>query len=121
MYVLGLHLSEYDVTSCNRERWTAQRDGVSVVCNIQGWPADRKTRTERVRSRLIVNEGSHERRYETHWTFHTYDLPQLKRLTRRVRDVFNHVATYDFRYRIDKPMELDGEQLDNVLILRKRV
>jgi SAM-dependent methyltransferase len=119
VYVLGLHLSEYDVTSCSRERWVAQRDGTKVVCNIQSWPAQRRTRTEKVRSRLVVTEGGRTSRYESNWNFRTYDLDQLRRLIRSAT-ALEHVATYDFTHDIDAPQAFDGQQLDNVLILRKR-
>lgn len=119
VYVLGLHLSEYDISSCTRERWVAQRDNLRVVCNIQGWPADRKTRTERVRSRLIITRPDQIKRYETNWTFRTYDLPQIRQLIRKAT-MFEHLATYDFTHDINHPIAFDGEQLDNVLILRKK-
>ncbi len=119
IYVLGLHLSEYDDKQPSSERWTGERDGLHVVCNIRGWPADRKTRTEKLRSRFIVtNERGAVQRYETRWTFRTYDGPQLRRLLRSVPDL-KHIATYDFCHDISRRIEFDGEQLDHVLILRK--
>jgi len=119
VYVLGLHLSDYDDTSRNRERWVAERPGIRVTCNIQGWPPDRRKRLERVRSRLVVQEDGVEKRTETNWSFRTYDARQLERLLASV-PAFEHVATYDFCYEIEEPRRLSDEQLDNVLILRKR-
>jgi SAM-dependent methyltransferase len=119
IYVLGVHLSDYEDPTRNRERWVAERDGTKVVCNIQGWPADRRTRTERVRSRLVVTEGGEERRMETNWTFRTYDARQLRALLRSVPDL-EHVATYDFSYQLEGERLLDDAQLDCVLLLRKR-
>ena len=119
IYVLGLHLTEYANDRPERERWVGERDGTRVVCNIQGWPADRRARTERVRSRLVVTERGRERRLETNWTFRTYDAAQLRRLLRSV-PALEHVATYDFGLRLDEPRTLHDDQLDCLLVLRKR-
>jgi SAM-dependent methyltransferase len=119
IYVLGMHLSDYEDTHRSRERWVATRDETNVVCNIQGWPADRKARTERVRSRMVVKEHGVEKRMETNWTFRTYDARQLKSLLRSVPE-FEHVATYDFCYELDGERTLSDAQLDCVLLLRKR-
>ena len=120
IYVLGLHLSEYDDDRPSAERWVGERDGMHVVCNIRGWPPDRGSRTEQLRSRFVVTQkrGSVER-YETRWTFRTYDEPQLRRLLRSVPDL-EHIATYDFCHDINRPIEFGGEQLDHVLVLRRK-
>jgi SAM-dependent methyltransferase len=118
VYVLGLHLTDYEDRATNRERWVAARGGVEVTCNIQGWPADRRHRTERVRSRLAVREIDTLRHFETEWTFRTYSLRQLRSLLRSVPQ-FELIATYDFNHDIECPVPLDGEQLDVVLILRR--
>ena len=118
VYVLGFHLTDYTDRARNRERWVARRAGTHVVCNIQGWPADRRRRLERVRSRLVVRERGRERRAETNWTFRTYDVRQVRRLLAAVPEL-EHVATHDFTYDLAE-RALDGTQLDCVLILRKR-
>ncbi|MDY7110382.1 MAG: class I SAM-dependent methyltransferase [Planctomycetota bacterium] len=118
IYVLGLHLTDYADRSCAHERWVGRRRGVEVVCNIRSWPADRRRRTERVRSRLIVRQRGGERRLETEWSFRTYSLRQLKSLLRS-EPRLERVATHDFHCEIDRPIAFDGSQLDNVLILRR--
>jgi len=118
IYVLGLHLTDYADRTCAHERWVGRRGGVEVVCNIRSWPPDRRRRTERVRSRLIVRRRDRERRLETEWAFRTYSLRQLRSLLRSVPEL-EHVATYDFHCDITRPIAFDGEQLDNVLILRR--
>ncbi len=121
VYVLGLHLTDYADRARNRERWTARRDALHVVCNIQGWPADRRARIERVRSRLTVTDErtGEVRRCETTWSFRTYSLRQLRTLLDSVLE-FEHIETYDFRHDPMRPIPFDGRQLDNVLILRRR-
>ena len=119
LYVLGLHLTDYERTARHRERWVVERDGTRVVCNIQGWPADRRRRLERMRSRLVVWEQGDERRTETVWDFRTYDVRQLSRLLASVPEL-EHVATYDFRYDVDEPCILGADQEDTILVLRRR-
>jgi SAM-dependent methyltransferase len=119
IYVLGFHLTDYAERRRTRERWVAERDGTKVVCNIQGWPADRARRTEEVRSRLVVHEGRSERRSETVWRFRTYDAAEVRALLASV-PALEHVATYDFTYDFAAARELDDSQLDLLLVLRKR-
>lgn len=119
IYVLGVHLTAYERTSASRERWVARRGRTKVVCNIQGWPADRRKRTERIRSRLEVTEDGQVHRAETNWVFRTYDARQLRRLLRSVPRL-EHVATHGFHYDAKKERPLDGDWLDCVLVLRRR-
>lgn len=119
VYVLGLHLTDYDDRRRQRERWVAERDGIAVTCNIQSWPPDRRRRTERVRARMIVREQGLERGLETTWSFRTYSLRQLRSLLASV-PALEHVATYGFDHDADRPVDLDGRQSDVVLVLRRR-
>jgi len=124
VYVLGFHLTDYNDERKNRERWVARDSEVEVVCNIQGWPADARRRSEEVRSRLVVRARSKspaepELRSETCWTFRTYDARQVRRLLRRVPEL-EHIATFDFTYDLALERELSDDQLDVVLILRRR-
>jgi SAM-dependent methyltransferase len=119
LYAIGVHLTEYADRRRNRERWLARRGRIEVVCNIQGWPADRRTRIERVRSRLSVVERGVVRRLETSWDFRTYDLQQFLALIASVPSL-EHVASFDFGYDAFRPRELPDGQLDVVFVLRKR-
>lgn len=120
IYVLGFHLSDYQDKTRSRERWVGQRRGTRVTCNIQSWPPDPHRRLERVRSRLVVEEKGSVRRFETSWDFRTYQAAQFRRLLRSVPGL-EHVATYDFTYQLGRRRErFDDEQLDNVVILRRR-
>jgi len=118
IYALGLHLTDYTDTTTAHERWSASRANIHVTCNIHSWPPDRRQRTERVRARLTVRQRGRERRFQTAWLFRTYSLRQLKTLLRSVPR-FDHVATYSFACDPDAPIPFDGNQLDNILILRR--
>ena len=126
IYALGFHLTDYEATGRNRERWVAERDGVKVVCNIQGWPADIPRRLEKVRSRLVVQEKdpAHprkkiEKRAETNWMFRTYDAAQVRRLLKSVPEL-ELVATHNFDYRLDHTTVIGDGRLDLMLVLRKK-
>jgi len=118
IYVLGLHLTQYDWQRVQRERWVGKRGATRVVCNLQSWPPERRTRRERLRSRLTIEERGRTRRMETHWEFRTYDARQLRRLLRSVPEL-ELVTTYDFSYELESERALDDEQLDCVLVLRR--
>lgn len=119
LYVLGLHLTEYGDDRRSRERWVAERGPTRVVANIQTWPADRRRRTEAVRSRLVVEEGGRTIRTETRWSFRTYSARQLRRLLASV-PALELVAVHDFDLDPEREVPLDGERLDRVLVLRRR-
>jgi len=123
IYLLGLHETEEDQLQRMRERWVAHRDGVQVVCNIQSWPPDYRKRTERVRSRLVVTElaTGDVKRYESEWTFRTYSEAQLAALVKWAgkNAGLELAGVYDFRYRLDEPMQLTHPTLDKLLVLRK--
>lgn len=119
VYVLGLHLTDYTEEQRTRERWASSRGSIQVVCNIQCWPANKHKRTEKIRTRLVVSCLGTQRHFETHWTFRTYSLKQLRTLINS-EPALEHVATYDFTHDIKKQIQFDGKQLDTVLILRRR-
>lgn len=120
LYVIGLHLTQYEDRRYNHERWNQTRGAVEVTCNIRGWPPTRATRLERVRSRLAVVEDGEIKRSQTEWNFRTYDWNELTATLRRAR-AFEHVATFDFTYDIARPRTMPDGHLDVVLVLRKRL
>ena len=119
LFVLGLHLSDYERTQPDHERWVATRDGVEVVCNTRTWPADRRTRLENLRTRLRVRREGQTQTQETRWPFRTYDTRQLRALLRAVPEL-ETVACHDFTHDAASEFQLDGGHLDVVLVLRRR-
>ncbi|NUP95658.1 MAG: class I SAM-dependent methyltransferase [Planctomycetaceae bacterium] len=120
LYVIGIHLTQYEDRRRARERWVARRGGTAVTCNIQGWPADPRTRLEDVRSRLRVVERGVVKTSETCWKFRAYDHRQFLRLVRSVPEL-ELAAAYDFGYDIERPRTLPDDQLDTVYVLRRRL
>lgn len=118
IYCLGLHLTDYGRTKRERERWVVEDETTHIVCNIQAWPPNSKTRTEQMRSRMAIDEDGSQRRQETNWWFRTYDAGQLRQ-TLRTEKRLELVAIHDFQYDLDRTVELDGG-FDVLLILRRQ-
>ena len=119
IYVLGFHLTDYTDSCRSRERWCEGRGKTLVTANIQTWPADARARLEQVRSRLVVRQGRVCKKSETVWHFRTYNARQVRALLAQV-PALQHVATFDFGYDLTAPRKLDDNQLDVVLVLRRR-
>jgi SAM-dependent methyltransferase len=119
LYVLGFHLSDYDNRSASCERWTGTSGSARVTCNTRVWPADRRTRLEDVRARLVVERASDVLRTETRWRFRSYDERQARRLIASVPS-FECVALHDFHYEVERPRAFGAGILDCVFVLRKR-
>lgn len=119
IFVLGLHLTNYQKPTITHERWVAERDGVKVTCNTRTWPVDKRTRFEPLRSRLKIElpDGS-LRQQETHWKFRTYSAFQLRALLRKVPQ-FQLVACHDFHHDPESTRCLDDTYADIVLVLRR--
>lgn len=119
LYVLGLHLTTYEETRLERERWVGERDGVRVICNVQTWPPDRRRRRERMRSRLRVQQGGAERRTETLWSWRTYSARQILGLFAMVPSL-EIVGVHDFTYDIERSWDVSELEFDTIFVLRKR-
>lgn len=119
IYVLGIHLTDYSRTTCEHERWVAERDNVHVVCNTRDWPADKSTRLEDVRNRLRITSDGKSHTQETKWQFRTYSAAQMKALLRKV-PAFELAACHDFTHNISNVRELDDSYPDVVMVLRRR-
>jgi hypothetical protein len=124
LYVIGIHLTDYSRRVLDHERWTGDRAGIRVVSTTDTWPANRRTRTERLRNRMVVRERTDDsaartRRIETKWLCRTYDARQLRSLIARVPE-FEVVACHDFNHDIHLTREFNDSKEDIVVVLRKR-
>ncbi len=119
LFFLGLHLTDYESGTEEHERWVAQRGKIKVVCNTHTWPADRKTRLEKLRTRLQITDAGRTHTQETHWQFRTYNAAQLKALLRKVPEL-ELQECYDFTYDLAEPRRFDDSYADVLLVLRRR-
>ena len=120
IFVLGLHLTDYDRENCEHERWVMDRRGVHVVCNTRTWPADRRTRIEKLRTRLVITHKGRMHRQETVWEYRTYDALQLKKLVRTAAPGLEIMECHDFSYDPADSRGFGDEYADLVLTLRKK-
>lgn len=119
LYVLGLHLTDYANPAPDHERWAARKGRTHVVSDTWSAPANPRTRTEAMRTRMRIREG--ERRWvtETEWTFRTYGPGQLRSLLRKA-PALELVACHDFHYDPTEARSLDLASTDIVLVLRRK-
>lgn len=120
LFLLGLHLSDYDRTTHEHERWVVEENGIKVICNTRNWAADRKTRIEKARTRIEATANGKTSRQEINWSFRTYDAAQLRRTIREAVPELEIVRCFDFSYDIGQPRELDDSQSDVLVVMRKR-
>jgi SAM-dependent methyltransferase len=118
VYVLGLHLSDYDRVADERERWVERRGGSTVTSDMRIGPPDRRTRLEAVRNRLTEKTAREERHYESRWDFRTYSAREVESLLRSV-PALELVAVHDFDYLLERPRKLRDDRLDKVLVLKR--
>lgn len=119
LFLLGLHLTDYEAAKESHERWVAGRDGVEVICNTHTWPADPTARVENLRTRLHITDHGRTHRQETRWQFRTYNAAQLKTLLKKVPEL-ELCEVHDFTYEMNEPRQLDDSYADVLLTLRRR-
>lgn len=119
LYVLGLHLTDYALAAPDHERWAATQGKTRVVSDTWSAPANRRLRTEAMRTRMKIREGKRSWTTETEWSFRTYGPGQLKALLRKVPEL-ELLACHDFHYNFKQTRSLDLESTDLVLILRRK-
>ncbi|MCB1228076.1 MAG: class I SAM-dependent methyltransferase [Verrucomicrobiales bacterium] len=119
LLILGLHLSDYQRTRCEHERWVVRQDQVEVVCNTRTWPADRRRRLEALRNRLRVTDHGRTHQQETRWHFRTYNAAQLRRTLQTAVPDLRLVACHNFHYDLEDTRQLDDAYADIIVVLKK--
>ena len=119
IYLLGLHLTPTEGTPTEEESWSARRGHLCV--NTRMWLVERnlKQRAERYAMTYDVYTPSNHLQIEDRFWFRTYTQAQLKRLLASVPQ-FQLVAVHDFRYDIDRLVEIDAQTEDVVLVLKRK-
>ena len=80
---------------------------------------DRRQRKERVRFLFDVFTPTRHFQLSNEFLFRTYTASQMTRLFDRVPSL-QVIETYNFSYRLDEAIEVDGATEDVVYVLRKR-
>ncbi len=118
LLLLGLHLTDYRNSPPDHERWIGRQPGIRVVSDTWSAPADRKSRTEAMRTRMRITEKGKTRVEETVWDFRTYSPSELRALLRKV-PALRLVACHDFHYDLGSTRRLDLAYSDVLLVLRR--
>lgn len=118
LLLLGLHLTDYRHSPPDHERSRGRQRGVRVVSDTWSAPADRKSRTEAMRTRMLITEQGRTRVEETVWDFRTYSPTELKALLAKVPSL-GLVVCHDFHYDLASTRRIDLAYSDVLLVLRK--
>jgi len=118
LLLLGLHLTDYRNSPPDHERWIGRQPGIRVVSDTWSAPADRRSRTEAMRTRMRITEKGRTRVEETLWDFRTYSPGELKSLLAKVASL-RLVACHDFHYDLNSTRKIDLAYSDVLLVLRK--
>jgi SAM-dependent methyltransferase len=118
LYLLGLHLTPTQGDPMEEESWAARRGHLAVLSHMQTVEHDRRRRLERVRMRFDIYKPTETRRLESFIDFRIYTAQQMRNLLAKV-PAWRVVATYDFAYRIDRPVTIGPETEDVVYVLQK--
>jgi SAM-dependent methyltransferase len=119
LYILALHLTPTVGQPFDEERWGARRGHLAIATHLKTFELDLEKRTERCRMVMHVHTPKRSFDIVDELVFRTYTAPQMRELLATAREL-ELVATYDFSYQIDEPIEIGPETQDIVLVLRKR-
>jgi SAM-dependent methyltransferase len=118
LYILGLHLLPSRGSIIKRERYTATRGRLSVVCSI--WTRQIDARRRIVSCGMITEVRTPSRlRIVEDCKFRSYSSSQIQRLFDKV-GAFDVLATYNYHHDITNPVSVGPESQDVVYVLRRR-
>lgn len=118
LYLLGIHLTPTTMPPSETESWSARRGHLSINTHMWTIERNRAKRVERFGIRFDVRSPTKQFRIVDELVLRSYTAAQMKRLIGEV-DTLELVATYDFGYDINQPIEVDRGTEDVVYVLRK--
>lgn len=119
LYLLGVHLTPTTAEPSDGESWSAKRGRLSINTNMWFVDRDSKRRIERFGIYFDVHRPS--------GSFRINDTLVLRSYTKKQMDKFladsplEPIATFDFSYDINEPIEVTTATEDVVYVLRKPV
>ncbi len=119
IYVLGFHLTPKGTPTAEEECWTAQRGHLALASRLWSIKVDKKNRREKVGMTVDIYTPTRQFRLAHEMFFRTYSARQFQDLLDRT-DVFDVVATYDFAYNTENPIEITHDTEDVVYVLRRK-
>lgn len=119
LYLLGVHLTPTQVPPSETESWSARRGHLSINTHMWTKDRDRKRRVERFGIQFDVHSPSRSFRILDELVLRSYNPAQMNRLIQSSQ-CWEKVATYDFAYDLNDPIEVDATTEDVVYVLRRR-
>lgn len=120
VYVLGLHLTPTQGEPDDEESWSARRG--QLVINTMMWPIekDTKKRLECFGIRFEIRTPTDSMRIDDVLRLRSYTLKQYQSLVKSVADLWEPVEYFDFAYKIDRPIKVDGATQDILTIFKRK-
>jgi SAM-dependent methyltransferase len=119
LYMLGLHLTPKSPRYGEEEQWSSRRGNLSVLVRLVSRDIDLKKRNELVAATFDIYTPKRQFRIVEEMDFRTYTWPQMQQLIAS-EPRLQIVATHDFHYDIDDPLEVDEQTEDVIFVLRKK-
>lgn len=118
LYLLGVHLTPTKAAPSETESWSARRGHLAI--NTHMWTNSRnpKTRVERFGIRFDVHSPTKSFRIEDELVLRSYTQKQMDKLIASCKQ-WQPLATFDFGYDINDPMEVDATTEDVVYVLQR--
>lgn len=119
LYLLGLHLTPTGCPPMEEESWSARRGSLKVRSHLRTTERNVRRRTERIELVFDVEKPSQRLRLRDEFIFRTYTWQQMNALIDAAGE-WEIAETFDFRYRLEQPLEMDAGSEDVVYVLRRR-
>lgn len=119
VYLLGVHLTPTVVPPSETESWSARRGHLAINTHMWTVDRDKKKRLERFGIRFDIHTPSGSFRINDELRLRSYTPAQMNRLI-AADGQWEVVATHDFCYEIDHPIEVDAGTEDVVYVMRRR-
>ena len=118
LYLLGVHLTPTDVSPSETESWSARRGHLSI--NTHMWTKERKkgSRIERFGIQFDVHNPTRSFRILDELVLRRYHSKEMNRLIQSA-GCWQTIATYNFSYDLDDPIEVDSATEDVIYVLKR--
>jgi SAM-dependent methyltransferase len=119
LYLLGVHLTPTAVPPSETESWSARRGHLSINTHMWTNSRDTKQRVERFGIRFDVHRPSGSFRINDELVLRSYTPKQMNRLIES-SGCWESIATYDFGYDLNEPIQVDASTEDVLYVLRRK-
>ncbi|MFG0287941.1 MAG: class I SAM-dependent methyltransferase [Rhodopirellula sp. JB044] len=119
LYLLGVHLTPTSVPPSETESWSARRGHLAINTHMWTVDRDKKKRLERFGIRFDVHTPSDSFRINDELRLRSYTPLQMQRLIDH-GGKWECIATHDFGYEVDNPIEVDSSTEDVVYVLQRK-